>query len=141
MAAATGQDLAHLIQAARDGSQGAARALQAQRGKPPHEGHSRVLSDDPDTIVPRRSQACACCGASLHAARPAEVISVAEQIELPAVAPIVTQRQHFAVCCPSCGTRVIAPSAEAARGTPFGPRLHAVATYLRTLQALSYERL
>ncbi len=64
-----------------------------------------------------------------------------KQIELPAVAPIVTQRQHFAVCCPSCGTRVIAPSAEAARGTPFGPRLHAVATYLRTLQALSYERL
>ncbi len=32
-------------------------------------------------------------------------------------------------------------SAEAARRTPFGPRLHAVATYLKTLQALSYERL
>ena len=27
------------------------------------------------------------------------------------------------------------------RGTPFGPRLHAVATYLKTFQALSYERL
>ena len=26
-------------------------------------------------------------------------------------------------------------------GTPFGPRLHAVATYLKTFQALSYERL
>jgi transposase len=25
--------------------------------------------------------------------------------------------------------------------TPFGPRLHAVATYLKTFQALSYERL
>lgn len=30
---------------------------------------------------------------------------------------------------------------EEARGTPFGPRLHAVATYLKTFQALSYERL
>ena len=30
---------------------------------------------------------------------------------------------------------------EAAKGTPFGPRLHAVATYLKTFQALSYERL
>src|SRR4051812_23863364 len=30
---------------------------------------------------------------------------------------------------------------SAARGTPFGPRLHAVATYLKTFQALSYERL
>ena len=29
----------------------------------------------------------------------------------------------------------------AATGTPFGPRLHALATYLKTFQALSYERL
>ncbi|MDQ0546542.1 hypothetical protein QO001_005494 [Methylobacterium brachiatum] len=36
---------------------------------------------------------------------------------------------------------MIAPVPEAARGTPFGPRLHAVATYLKTFQALSYERL
>ncbi len=46
--------------------------------KPGHEGHSRVVSDDPDTIVQHRPEACACCGASLHAALPAEVISVAE---------------------------------------------------------------
>jgi transposase len=103
--------------------------------KPGHEGHSRVLSDDPDTIVQHRPEACACCGASLHAALPAEIVSVSEQIELPEVAPIVTQHQRLAVCCPSCGTRVIAPPPEAARGTPFGPRLHAVATYLKTFQA------
>ncbi|TCQ24858.1 transposase IS66 family protein [Rhizobium sp. PP-CC-3G-465] len=30
---------------------------------------------------------------------------------------------------------------DAAKGTPFGPRLHAVATYLKTFQALSCERL
>ncbi|GAB6842152.1 hypothetical protein HNR00_004034 [Methylorubrum rhodinum] len=36
---------------------------------------------------------------------------------------------------------MVAPAPEAARGTPFGPRLHAVATYLKTFQALSYERL
>lgn len=36
---------------------------------------------------------------------------------------------------------MIAPAPEAARGTPFGPRLHAVATYLKTFQAFSYERL
>jgi transposase len=35
----------------------------------------------------------------------------------------------------------MAPVPQAARGTPFGPRLHAVATYLKTFQALSYERL
>lgn len=40
---------------------------------------------------------------------------------------------------PGCGTRGAAPPPAA--GTPFGPRLHAVATCLETYQALSYERL
>ncbi len=43
--------------------------------------------------------------------------------------------------CPGCGTRVVAAPPPAAAGTPFGPRLHALATYLKTFQALSYERL
>lgn len=51
----------------------------------------------------------------------------------------MTQHRRLAVCCPSCGERVVAPVPEAARGTPFGPRLRAVATYLKTFQALSYE--
>ncbi|MCJ2108485.1 hypothetical protein MKK70_24565 [Methylobacterium sp. E-041] len=38
--------------------------------------------------------------------------------------------------------RVVALVPEAARGTPFDPqRLYAVATYLKTFQVLSYERL
>ncbi|MDX7952833.1 IS66 family transposase, partial [Lichenihabitans sp. Uapishka_5] len=57
------------------------------------------------------------------------------------VSHIAPQHRRLAVHCPSCGVRVVAPVAEAARGTPFGPRLHAVATYLKTFQALSYERL
>jgi transposase len=47
----------------------------------------------------------------------------------------------LAVRCPACGTRVIAPVPQAARAPPFGPRLHAVATYLKTYQTLSSERL
>ena len=109
--------------------------------KPGHEGHSRVLSDDPDAVVDHHPEWCSCCGGDLHAALPTEVVSVAERIELPEVAPLVTQHRRLAVCCPTCGTRVVAPVPKAARGTPFGPRLHAVATYLKTFQALSYERL
>jgi len=45
----------------------------------------------------------------------------------------------MAVQCPGCGARVAA--ALPATGTPFGPRLHAVATYLKAFQALSCERL
>ena len=109
--------------------------------KPGHEGHSRVVSDDPDTVVDHRPDRCSCCGGDLHTALPTEVVGVSERIELPEVAPVVTQHRRLAVRCPTCGTRVVAAVPEAARGTPFGPRLHAVATYLKTFQALSYARL
>ena len=110
------------------------RREQAKPGgaKPGHEGHSRVMSEDPDAVVEHRPDRCSCCGGDLHETLSAEVVSASEQIELPAVAPAVTQHRRLAVRCPSCGTRVVAPVPEAARGTPFGPRLHAVATYLKT---------
>ena len=72
---------------------------------------------------------------------PAETISLHEQIELPEVTPRVTQHRRLAVRCRACGTRVAAAVPDAAKGTPFGPRVHAMATYLKTFQALSYERL
>jgi len=48
--------------------------------KPGHEGHSRALSDDPDTLVEHRPEACTRCGGSLHAALPAEIVSVSESL-------------------------------------------------------------
>ncbi len=102
--------------------------------KPGHEGHSRTISDTPDEVVEHRPDQGSCCGAAL-------MVDLHEQVELPPVKPLVTHHQRLAVCCPACGTRVVAPRPAAAQGTPFGPRLHAVATYLKTLQALSYERL
>jgi transposase len=109
--------------------------------KPGHEGHGRMMSDDPDEVVAHRPHRCTCCDGPLHGDLPAEVVSASERIELPEVTPVVTQHRRLAVRCPSCGTRVVAQLPEEARGTPFGPRLHAVATYLKTFQALSYERL
>lgn len=119
------------------------RREQAKPGgaKPGHEGHSRAMSDDPDAVVEHRPDRCSCCGGALHGDLPAKVVSVSERIELPEMVPVVTQNRRPAVRCPSCGAQVVAPVPEAARGTPFGPRLHAVATYLKTFQALSYERM
>src|ERR687894_449005 len=122
------------------------RKEQRERSKPGgaksgHEGHSRILSDTPDEVVEHRPGRCSCCAAVLMADLASETIRIHEQIDLPEVVPLVTHHRRLAVCCPTCGTRVIAPVPEAARGTPFGPRLHAVATYLKTFQALSYERL
>jgi len=119
------------------------RREQAKPGgaKPGHEGHSRTISQAPDEVVAHRPDRCTGCGGALDPDLPAESVSLSERIELPAIVPIVTQHQRLAVRCPACGARVVAPAPEAARGTPFGPRLHAVATYLKTFQALSYERL
>src|SRR5215212_11818632 len=96
--------------------------------KPGHEGHSRIISATPDEVVEHRPGRCSCCAAVLMADLPTKMISVCEQIELPEVKPLVTQHRRLAVRCPACGARVMAPVPEAARGTPFGPRLHAVAT-------------
>ena len=109
--------------------------------KPGHEGHSRVVGDDPDAVVEHIPDRCSCCGSALHGDLLTEVVSLSERIDLPAVAPVLTQHRRLAVRCPSCRTRVPVAVPEAARGTPFGPRLHAVATYLKSFQALSYERL
>src|SRR4051794_25504571 len=99
------------------------------------------MSAAPDAGVEHRPGPCSRPGAAQPADLLAETVSVHARVELPAVKPLVTHHRRLAVDCPACGTRVVAPVPEAARGTPFGPRLHAVATYLKTVQALSYERL
>ena len=119
------------------------RRDQAKPGgaKPGHEGHSRIISTAPDEVVEHRPDRCSCCLAVLTADLPGETISIHEQMDLPQMAPRVTQHRRLAVRCRACGTRVAASVPDAAKGTPFGPRVHAMATYLKTFQALSYERL
>jgi transposase len=119
------------------------RRDQAKPGgaKPGHEGHRRIISATPDEVVEHRPDRCSCCSAVLMADLPGETISIHERIDLPEIAPHVTQHRRLAVRCPACGKRAIAPVPAAAKGTPFESRLHAVATYLKTVQALSYERL
>ncbi len=107
--------------------------------KPGHAGHSRPLSDDVSERVAHRPEVCPCCRMVLAPDLPAEEAGVWERIELPVVRPQVVHHHRLAVRCPGCGTRAVAPVPVS--GTPFGPRLHAVATYLKTFQALSYERL
>jgi transposase len=119
------------------------RREQARPGgaKPGHEGHSRTLSTDPDCGIGHAPQQCPCCRLALSSDLPSEAVGAHERIELPEVKPVVEHHRRLAVRCPGCGARVVAAPPPAATGTPFGPRLHALATYLKTFQSLSYERL
>jgi transposase len=120
-----------------------ARREQSRPGgaKPGHEGHSRALSDDVTEWVSHFPDQCPCCRIALSRDLPSEQVSVQERIELPQITPHAVQHRRLAVHCPGCGTRVAAVLPAELTGTPFGPRPHAVATYLKTFQALSYERL
>ena len=109
--------------------------------KPGHEGKARAMSETFDRQVDHRPDQCPCCQAKLSQDLPAETASQYETIELPEIHPVVERHRRLSVRCPSCGMIVAAPLPDAAKGTPFGPRVHAVATYLKTFQALSYERL
>jgi len=109
--------------------------------KPGHEGHRRGIAENPDEVVDHRPSCCPDCGLTLSAELEAETVSLHEQIDLPPVTPTVEQHRRLAVTCPRCQTHVLAPRPAGAAATPFGPRLHATAVYLKTFQALSYERL
>ena len=109
--------------------------------KPGHEGHSRTLGETFDRAIDHRPDECPGCRAALSADLSAETVSEHDTVELPPIAPVVERHRRLAVRCPSCGMRVAAALPAAAKGTPFGARIHAIATYLKTFQALSYERL
>lgn len=108
--------------------------------KPGHEGKARAMSETFDRQVDHRPGQCPCCQAKLSDDLPAETAGEYETIELPEIHPLVERHRRLSVRCPSCGVLVAAKVPDAAKGTPFGPRIHAVATYLKTFQALSYER-
>ena len=69
--------------------------------KPGHEGHSRVISDQPDAVFDHRPEQCTCCGAALVAVQPTETVSLHERVELPEVKPVITHHRRLAVQCPA----------------------------------------
>ena len=109
--------------------------------KPGHLGHSRSLHDTPDEVVDHRPAACTNCNAALGGDLPVEVIGEYDEIDLPPIAPLVRRHRRVGVCCPNCHARVKGELPAAATGTPFGPRLHALALYLKTYQPVSFARL
>jgi transposase len=119
------------------------RREQAKPGgaKPGHEGHSRKLCETPDAFEDHAPTHCLHCLEAFGADVERELIGEYDEIELPPVQPFVKRHRRFAVCCPHCRKKTSAALPAVAQGTPFGPRIHALAIYLKTRHALSYERL
>ena len=109
--------------------------------KPGHEGHFRKLSARPDLAQDHRPLRCAGCDGLLEPDAPGEIIGEYDAIDLPPVKPVITRRRRFCLCCPACGVKTPAHLPDAAQGTSFGPGIHALAIYLKSFQAVSYQRL
>jgi transposase len=109
--------------------------------KPGHEPHNRRLADNPDELRDHKPTHCALCGGSVSPDAEMELIGEYDEIEIPPVKPYVVRHRRFACRCAHCGAGIKAPAPAVATATPFGPRIHALAIYLKGFQALSYERL
>ena len=109
--------------------------------KPGHEGHFRALGDDPDAFEDHVPLCCPCCGLSFDPGAERELIGEYDEIELPPIRPFVRRHRRFSIRCGRCGATTEAELPEAAKGSPFGPNIHAMAVYPKSVQLFSYERL
>jgi transposase len=109
--------------------------------KPGHKGHARVLADAPDAHEDHCPAHCHHCGLLFADDASGAVIGEYDEIDLPEVRPIIRRHRRLACRCARCGKTTRASAPAAAQGTPFGPRIHALALYLKTNQLFSYERL
>src|ERR1700728_2867414 len=106
-----------------------------------HEPHTRRLADDPDEFRDHTPSVCEQCGGAFASDAARELIGEYDEIEIPPVKRYVIRHRRFACRCALCGVEAKAPAPIVATTTPFGPRIHALAIYLKGFQALSYERL
>jgi transposase len=106
-----------------------------------HKGHARALAETPDAHEDHRPAHCQHCGLPFGEDAIGAVIGEYDEIDLPQVKPLVRRHRRLACRCAQCGKATSAPVPQAAQGTPFGSRIHALALYLKTNQLFSYQRL
>lgn len=109
--------------------------------KPGHKGHARGLADAPDMTQDHRPAHCRHCGLAFAEDEAGTVIGEYDEIDLPEVKPVVKRHRRLKCRCATCGKATTAALPQAAQGTPFGKRIHALALYLKANQLFSYERL
>ena len=109
--------------------------------KPGHKGHYRDLCPDPDEVVDHVPEQCSHCLALFGAEAERELVSEHDAIEIPPLKPHVRRHRRFALRCDHCRLVSEADLPAEAKGTPFGPRIHGLAIYLKTQHAFSYQRL
>jgi transposase len=113
-------------------------AIKPQRkGRP---GVARMLAENPDATRRFYAERCA-CGAVLGTAGQS-LAKEYDHIDIPPIKPVTTRIELFRATCPCCKARVTASApADMPEGSPFGPNIAAIVTYLHGCQMVGYQRL
>ena len=114
------------------------KAKKERKGRP---GVARKLAENPDSVREVFADTCPGCG---KIASPDEQpdVHAYDHIDLPEIKPVVTRVNIHSGACWRCGKRIAGtPPAGMLPGSPFGPGIAALATYLHTRQMISYSRL
>ena len=113
------------------------RARKGRKGRP---GVARTLAPDPDATREIYAEKCS-CGTTLSPADQRQVFAY-DHIDLPPIKPVTTRIHLHKGNCPCCKRRVAAkPPADMMPGSPFGPGIVAIVTYLHACQMVSYSRM
>jgi transposase len=108
-----------------------------RKGRP---GVARQLAENPDATRRFFAEHCS-CGAALGEAGQ-ERAKEYDHIDIPPIRPVTTRVELFCAVCPCCKARVTASApADMPEGTPFGPGITSIATYLHGCQMVGYKRL
>ena len=111
-----------------------------KKGRKGRPGVTRTLCPDPDATREIYAETCS-CGAALTTADQPHVHAY-DHVDLPPIKPVTTRVRLHKGSCPRCKRRVAAkPPADMAPGSPFGPGIVSVVTYLHACQMVSYCRL
>jgi len=111
-----------------------------KKGRKGRPGVARTLAADPDATREIYAETCS-CGATLSPANQPQVFAY-DHIDLPPIKPITTRINLHKGHCPCCKTRVAAkPPADMMPGSPFGPGIVSLVTYLHACQMVSYNRM
>ena len=109
--------------------------------RPPREGKARPLTETPDRTERVVAAACGHCGTDVSGAAQ-RCRHRYDHIDLPPIRPVVTRVELFGGRCGGCGRRYRAAAPVGmAPGTPFGPGIRAVLTYLHHSHHVGFDRL
>lgn len=113
----------------------------SHKPRPSREGKARPLSETPDSTERVMAAICGHCGTDVSGAVQ-RCRHRYDHIDLPPIRPVVTRVELFGGRCGGCSRRYRAEApAGMAPGTPFGPGIRAVLTYLHHSHHVSFERL